>query len=158
MLFTVELEFLPFGFVIVYVGAIAILFLFVVMMLSIKLTSYSNPFFGSFTILAFFFASLYSCIYVAFNSPFVHAAVSTERFHRGVSWLFSVDILSNVEVLGHVLYTYYFLLLLISGIVLLVAMVGSISLTLQYTRKPKTQFLFRQLSRKVYNALFLLQN
>ena len=45
MLFVLQLEFIPLTFIIVYVGAIAILFLFVVMMLDIKVTSKSNDFF-----------------------------------------------------------------------------------------------------------------
>jgi len=44
-LFILQLEFIPLTFIIVYVGAIAILFLFVVMMLDIKVTSKSNDFF-----------------------------------------------------------------------------------------------------------------
>ena len=158
MLFTVELDFLPLGFVIVYVGAIAILFLFVVMMLSIKLTSLSNPFFNSLPVLLFFLVGFYTCVYVAFSSPFVYTTFLEDQQRRNISWALSIDVLSNVEALGHVLYTYYFILLLISGIVLLVAMVGSISLTLQFNKKLKSQFLFRQLSRKMYNALFLIQN
>ena len=46
MLFVLQLEFIPLTFIIVYVGAIAILFLFVVMMLDIKVTSKANDFFN----------------------------------------------------------------------------------------------------------------
>ncbi|MEL6163893.1 MAG: NADH-quinone oxidoreductase subunit J, partial [Cyanobacteria bacterium J06628_3] len=56
------------------------------------------------------------------------------------------------------LYTNYFIFFLISGIILLVAMIGAIVLTLQFNKNVKNQLIFRQLSRSSNNAVFLVQN
>jgi NADH-quinone oxidoreductase subunit J len=63
-----------------------------------------------------------------------------------------------MEVLGRVLYTNFFFFFLLAGIILLVAMIGSIVLTLQHNKKVKNQFLFRQLSRDSQKAIFLICN
>jgi len=48
---------------------------------------------------------------------------------------------TNLEALGQLLYTYYFVYFLIAGMILLVAMVGAIVLTLQFNKTVKNQFL-----------------
>ena len=157
MFFTLQLEFIPLSFIIVYVGAIAILFLFVVMMLDIKVTSVYSNFFKYLPITSMIGGGLFFAIYFRLKADFTFP-VSTEFPYSNVSWFYSVDKVSNIEAIGQVLYTHYFIYFLISGIILLVAMIGAVSLTLQFNKKVKNQFLFRQLSRKAYNALFLVQN
>jgi NADH-quinone oxidoreductase subunit J len=157
MLFLLQLEFLPLSFIIVYVGAIAILFLFVVMMLDIKVTSKSNDFFkylpiGGFVGSLFVFEilnSLDSCFVMPINSG---------TLGRSSSWVYSLDKATNIEALGQLLYTYYFIYFLIAGMILLVAMVGAIVLTLQHNKTVKNQLFFRQLSRNANSAIFLARN
>jgi NADH-quinone oxidoreductase subunit J len=75
-----------------------------------------------------------------------------------VSWVSTVDKVTNLEALGQLLYTYYFIYFLIAGIILLVAMVGAIVLTLQFNKTVKNQLIFRQLSRSADSAVFLARN
>ena len=64
-----------------------------------------------------------------------------------MDWLGMVDSLSNTEAVGQVLYTYYFVFLLIAGLVLFVSMLGAIMLTLRLTNNADYQDLTKQLSR-----------
>jgi NADH-quinone oxidoreductase subunit J len=153
MLFVLQLEFIPLTFIIVYVGAIAILFLFVVMMLDIKVTSKSNDFFkylpiGGLVGGLFIFEVLNTLNY-SFIIPNKDNIVNTFT-----SWISTVDKVTNLEALGQLLYTYYFIYFLISGIILLVAMLGAIVLTLQFNKTVKNQLIFRQLSRNADSAVF----
>ena len=157
MLFLLELEFIPLTFIIVYVGAIAILFLFVVMMLDIKIASKSTDFFkylpiGCLVGGGFFFETF--CLLEANLTVPSNLSLSSNNF----SWFYIVDKVSNIEALGQLLYTNYFIFFLISGIILLVAMIGAIVLTLQFNKNVKNQLIFRQLSRSSNNAVFLVQN
>lgn len=157
MFFILQLEFLPLSLIIVYVGAIAILFLFVVMMLDIKVTSSSNNFFKYLPITSVIGGGVFFVVFFRLKTDFVFPGYPEMPFHA-VSWFYSIDKMPNIEAIGQVLYTHYFILFLISGIILLVAMIGAVSLTLQFNKKVKNQFLFRQLSRKAVNALFIIQN
>jgi NADH-quinone oxidoreductase subunit J len=157
MLFVLQLEFIPLTFIIVYVGAIAILFLFVVMMLDIKVTSKSNDFFkylpiGGLVGGLFIFEVLNTLNY-SFIIPNKDNIVNTFT-----SWISTVDKVTNLEALGQLLYTYYFIYFLISGIILLVAMLGAIVLTLQFNKTVKNQLIFRQLSRNADSAVFLARD
>ena len=157
MLFVLQLEFIPLTFIIVYVGAIAILFLFVVMMLDIKVTSKSNDFFkylpiGGLVGGLFIFEVLNTLNY-SFIIPNKSNIVNTFT-----SWISTVDKVTNLEALGQLLYTYYFIYFLISGIILLVAMLGAIVLTLQFNKTVKNQLIFRQLSRNADSAVFLARD
>jgi len=157
MLFVLQLEFIPLTFIIVYVGAIAILFLFVVMMLDIKVTSKSNDFFkylpiGSLVGGLFIFEVLNTLNY-SFIVP-----NKSDTANTFISWISTVDKVTNLEALGQLLYTYYFIYFLISGIILLVAMLGAIVLTLQFNKTVKNQLIFRQLSRNADSAVFLARD
>lgn len=156
LLFLLEIEFVSLLFVLVYVGAIAVLFLFVVMMLDIKVTKYENDFLiylpiGSFLGIIFFLE-----VFLTFHENFVPFSPLTTR-ELYVNWLDSMDSLSNLEVLGQLLYTYYFFYFLIAGIILLLAMIGAIVLTLNFTQKAKHQFVFKQILREKRNSIYLIK-
>lgn len=61
---------------------------------------------------------------------------------------------SSLESIGLVLYTKYFVVFLLSGIILLLAMIGSIFITLNYDAYNKKQHIFQQVSRNAANAVF----
>jgi NADH-quinone oxidoreductase subunit J len=157
MLFILQLEFLPLSFIIVYVGAIAILFLFVVMMLDIKVTSKSNDFFKYLPIGGFVGSLFVFEILNSLGSSFV-VPINSGAYGRSSSWVHAIDKATNIEALGQLLYTYYFIYFLIAGMILLVAMVGAIVLTLQHNKTVKNQLFFRQLSRNANSAIFLARN
>jgi SNF family Na+-dependent transporter len=62
-----------------------------------------------------------------------------------------------MEVLGQLIYTYYFYLFLVCSLILLVAMIGCIVLTLHHKAHVKRQEIFKQVSRNVQTAISLKQ-
>lgn len=149
-----KLEFLALVFVMVYVGAVAVLFLFVVMMLNIKVTgglglfSFKTfyAFLGSFLLLALFNKFVEESFfgfkdYLYFESP-------SEVFFNSSNLHFNrMDCLSNIDVIGQVLYNYFTPCFLIAGLLLLTSMVGAIVLTLNFSSDRKNELFYRQLSR-----------
>lgn len=141
-------EFLGLIFIIVYVGAIAVLFLFVVMMLNVKI--HENIFVKLFSknirnsILALFFIYLVSVIlFIYLNSIFHSQNVNTEFNNSALLF----DALHNIDILGQVLYNYYLICFLVAGLILLVALIGAIVLTLRFNRVHKSQITSKQLAR-----------
>lgn len=134
--------------IIIYVGAIAVLFLFVIMMLNIKDSDLGLSIFGflnskiSRFSLAVFFLSLF---YFFINSKLSKHFLVLDSLSMD---LFSLDDLNHLQIIGQVLYNYHIDLFLIAGIVLLVALLGSIALTFD----PKVigkgpQIINKQISR-----------
>ena len=66
--------------------------------------------------------------------------------------------LSNVEILGQLMYTYYFYFFIVAGFILLVAMVGAIILTMQAQANVRRQQIFQQVSRNMESAIFLVND
>jgi NADH-quinone oxidoreductase subunit J len=137
LLILVQLDFFAMIFLVVYVGGIAVLFLFVVMMINIKIEqTYSNVFRSLPVYLPI--ATLIGCIFLLeifmiINCDLVPISLSELESLGAFSfteWAFLVQEASNIEAIGQLLYTYFCSAFLISSIILLVSMVGCISLTL----------------------------
>ena len=143
-------EFLAMILVIVYVGAVAVLFLFVVMMLDINTLGMREGFLQylplgglvGIILLAELTAVIGGWVFV----PDVEEALQT-------SGAATAPGLTNTEALGRVLYTDYVYLFQAAGIVLLVAIVGSIMLTLRTRPDVRRQVVARQLERTKANSL-----
>jgi len=149
LLFILDVEFLGIIFIIIYVGAIAILFLFIVMMLNNKILSFDpkNYYIIFFLIISVFLIQTSSTLletFKQFNNKSIYLQLSS----------FSTDNLSNLNLLGQVLFNYYNSCFLLAGIVLLVAMIGAIVLSLNFEVNCKTQILYRQLSRSESSFYF----
>jgi len=137
-------EFLAFILMIVYVGAVAVLFLFVVMMLDIDFRELRQGFVRYLPIgAAVGFLLLVELITTVI--AWVSVPVVTPPPLAG-----SVD---NVHALGRVLYTDYFYPFQVSGLILLVAMIGAIVLTLRHKKDARRQRLSQQLNRPVGDVL-----
>nr|YP_010027343.1 NADH dehydrogenase subunit 6 [Sarcopeltis skottsbergii]QOS04464.1 NADH dehydrogenase subunit 6 [Sarcopeltis skottsbergii] len=144
-------EFFSFMLIIVYVGAIAVLFLFVVMMLNVKVDSINISLSSlwpigllAFTILlSQFFSSFYELDLIKFQ----------EKELSLVSWASENLNLTNIKVIGKVLYTHFNLLFLICGLILLVAMIGVIVLTMHQRVDVKKQQIVLQLARIPTNVV-----
>jgi len=156
LLFLLEVEFISLLFVLVYVGAIAVLFLFVVMMLDIKITKYEKDLLFYLPIGSFLGIIFLLEVFLGLQENLVPLLPSSSR-EIYTDWLGIVDSLTNLDVLGQILYTYYFFYFLIAGVILLVAMVGAIVLTLNFTQKAKHQFVFRQILRQKKNSMYLIK-
>ena len=137
-------EFLAMILIIVYVGAVAVLFLFVVMMLDFK-TSLEKD-----NILQYMPIGL--LIGLVFIAELVIVLINTRLDLSNIQILsnpldnFSDQ--SNTEAIGSILYTNYVLYFQLSGVILLVAMVGSIVLTLRDREGVKRQIISEQVDRK----------
>lgn len=154
ILFLFNSEFLGVTFVIIYVGAIAVLFLFIIMMLNVKRTITSFNFKHIFAFLmgtafvigiAYFFYENEICEFL--NKIVLFKYNIDNRYLAKESNDFSFDHLGNITILGQSLFNYYSPAFLLAGLILLVALVGAVSLTLNFNTYKKNQVTFRQLSR-----------
>jgi len=153
LLILLGVEFLAMIFLVVYVGAIAVLFLFVVIILQIKLSEIEDELFQYLPIGAFIGMFFLLERFVVLNQDFIPLL----RFENSVDyldWSSKIDDFTNLHALGQTLYTHYLLYFLLAGIVLLVAIIAAIGLTINVQQESKRQLIFQQLSRKVENAIF----
>lgn len=151
LLFLLECEFLAFLFIVVYVGAIAILFLFAIMMLESKLNNLSKNTIKYFPIGILFSIVLLLPILNVVNTFFVDSSSVSDSFYVNnyQNWYDLIDSTYDVNVYGQILYSYFALQLLIAGLILLVVLIGVVSLTNSYEKQTRQQSTFRQLSRTV---------
>jgi NADH-quinone oxidoreductase subunit J len=137
-------EFLAMLLVVVYVGAVAVLFLFVVMMLDVDFTALRQGF------ARYMPLGLVIGAFLAAEMILVSTAVATRGAARDSDTPMAsgagVDI-SNVEAIGRVLYTDYIYFFQAAGLVLLVAMIGAIVLTLRHKPGVKRQIIMDQVLR-----------
>ena len=132
-------EFLAMILVIVYVGAVAVLFLFVVMMLDINFVKLREGFLQYLP----FGALLGIFLIIELGILFLTKSFSENSLSKFVE-LPIMNEVENTKLIGQVLYTNYFYLFQISGLILLVAMVGSITLTLRDRGQVKRQDISQQ--------------
>ncbi len=139
-------EFLAMLLVVVYVGAVAVLFLFVVMMLDVDFVELKQG-----TLRYWPFALLVGAILLA-----ELALVSVAGITSGIRTPDpSPGATTNTEAIGRVLYTDYLLLFQLSGIVLLIAMIGAIVLTLRHRPHVRRQDVSKQTARRRKDAVEL---
>jgi NADH-quinone oxidoreductase subunit J len=151
LLFLFENEFLALFFLIIYLGAIAILFLFVVMMLDIKYRDLQTSRLYL-PVGALVGITLLVEIYGAFSKVFSKDTnVSALEHNSYINWYDNLDALSDIYVLGQIFYTHYVLQILMAGLILYLAVIGVAFLTVKSAfakSEKREQSLFRQLSRK----------
>lgn len=187
-----NVEFIAITFLIVYVGAIAVLFLFVVMMLNIKILELDEVFWkyipvglviSSIFLLQIFYYVFSFSISEVFSLFFFDGYYSVKKLNLLYSQRENLDALvvvsktidclamvkpdycgvnssfvfelTNTEMLGWVVYTYTFFVFLVIGLILLVAMVGSIVLVLNQNINIKRQLIFRQTLRNLNSSVIL---
>jgi len=140
-------EFLAMILVIVYVGAVAVLFLFVVMMLDIDFTQLREGFQRYLPVgLAVASVLLLELFFVLGGRQIAPGAMTAHLAPSAVA-------LTNTDAIGRVLYTDYVLLFQLAGLVLLVAMIGAIVLTLRDRHASRRQNVGRQTARSVAETL-----
>ena len=127
-------EFLAMILIVVYVGAVAVLFLFVVMMLDINFIKLREGFLQYLPIGTLVGIILLTELIIIFLSKNI---TSSGLVNYSTYPIFSSS--SNTKDIGFLLYTKYFYLFQISGLILLVAMIGSIVLTLRQREGVKKQ-------------------
>lgn len=140
-------EFFAFLLLIVYVGAIAVLFLFIIMMLNIKSSDRVKSLWvmlpaGTILFLTIMFQ------FITYLKTFFKLVKKVDLHQQyWINW-FSKNIYSyNVEMIGKVLYTSYSFPFILSGCVLLISMIGVIVLTMHQRANVKKQLIANQLER-----------
>ena len=144
-------EYLGMIMLIVYVGAVAVLFLFVVMMLNVA--KQKNTWFKSSTNSAHIPIGLLVSIIIFFE---VIIVIGGWKYKPELSNKIVVSDITNTHSIGNVLYTDYIHLFQLSGMVLLVAMIGAIVLTFRKREGLKRQSYFKQLSRERNDGVSLI--
>ena len=140
-------EFLAMMLIVVYVGAVAVLFLFVVMMLDVDFAELRQ--------------GILQYLPIGFVVGFIFMA---ELVAVGAAWVIRPNVpqaisspipstITNTEALGRVLYTEYVYYFQASGIVLLIAMIGAIVLTLRHKPNVKRQNISDQVARTPETAI-----
>ena len=145
-------EFLGIIMLIVYVGAVAVLFLFVVMMLNVKeqttKRSSRKGFINNVSVGLVVGAIIFLELLVV---------IGGWKYKENFVPLSEINLnLSNAHALGNVLYTKYIHLFQISGMILLVSMIGAITLTFKRKENIKRQNYFSQIEREKVNAISLI--
>jgi NADH-quinone oxidoreductase subunit J len=147
-------EFLGMIMLIVYVGAVAVLFLFVVMMLNVA--QQKNQWFTSTDSSKHIPIGLIVSILIFFELIIV---IGGWKFKPDLVTSMQLDIdltLSNTHAIGEVLYTDYIHVFQLSGMILLVAMIGAIILTFRERKGLKRQNYFSQISRDASDGVELV--
>jgi NADH-quinone oxidoreductase subunit J len=146
-------EFLAMILVIVYVGAVLVLFLFVVMMLDVDFAELRQGFLQYLPIGAFLGIVLLVELVLVVGTwvigPDVQQAIATP--------IPPIASTLNAEALGHVLYTRYVYFFQAAGVVLLVAMVGAIVLTLHHKPNVRRQNIAGQIARTKSTAIDIVK-
>lgn len=155
LLILLGLDFFAMIFLVVYVGAIAVLFLFVVMMLNIKLAEINEkklrylPIGGLLGLLFLFEVFLIVdndlIPLIVSKDPQLLKNLSSIDF---VEWSTLINNVTNIEAIGQCMYTFYFYFFLLASLILLVAMIGAIVLTMHKGVHIKRQKVFEQNNRE----------
>ena len=148
-------EFLGMIMLIVYVGAVAVLFLFVVMMINLgdseKVSALRKGFINNISVGSVVGIIIFLEILVA---------IGGWKYKDNFSPLSSLNIdsqVTNTHAIGNVLYTDYIHLFQISGMILLIGMIGAITLTFNKKENIKRQSYFKQISRDKKSAVTLVE-
>ena len=147
-------EFIGMIMLIVYVGAVAVLFLFVVMMLNVA--QQKNEWFSSTESVSHIPIGLLVSLIIFFELIIV---IGGWKYKPDVVDTINLSISSeftNTESLGNVIYTDYIHLFQISGMILLVAMIGAIVLTFRQRSGLKRQSYINQISRERNDSVTLV--
>lgn len=140
-------EFLAMILVVVYVGAVAVLFLFIVMLLDVDFARMRQG----------FVQYLPQGALIAFivGAQLVYVVSGWGRSPNAAAAATPSGMLSNTAALGKVLYTHYFYFFQAAGMILFTAMIGAIVLTLHHKQGVKRQDIGAQVGRKIEAAIEL---
>ena len=147
-------EFLGMIMLIVYVGAVAVLFLFVVMMLNVSLQK--NKWFKTSSLNKHIPIGLLVSLIIFFELIVVVGGWKYKPELLETSEFLNISETTNTHSLGSVLYTDYIHLFQLSGMILLIAMIGAIVLTFRKRAGLKRQSDFSQISRERSDSIDLV--
>jgi NADH:ubiquinone oxidoreductase subunit 6 (subunit J) len=166
LLLLLGVEFIAMLFLVVYVGAITVLFLFVIMMLNIKIIELNERFIkylpvGFFIGLIFILEILFlinnnlTSEHLSLIDMYVNNNnyILLNNYFINLNNYFEITSLTNLEQISNVLYTKFVYLFVLAGIILLIAMIGAIILTLNQKLENKRQDYYIQTNRQLNLAI-----
>jgi NADH-ubiquinone oxidoreductase chain 6 len=154
------INFIGLSYILVYVGAVSILFLFILMLINIRISELvsntSNSLvLGALVIYIFFTNIEYIIQYVSASAevdmlhliPNFNLLVNNYDYNNiilknsvAVYWDGNLSQISHISTIGNIIYTNYFIWLILSSIILLLAMIGAIIITITDNKPTKTVF------------------
>jgi len=140
-------EFLAMILIVVYVGAVAVLFLFVIMMLDVDFAELKQGFLQLLPIGSLIGACVMIELFMVLGSWAIGGSAPSNLATK------TPQDISNTFALGQVIYTQYAYLFQAAGLILLTAMIGSIVLTLRHKEGVKRQVIADQNARNAANAI-----
>ena len=146
-------EFLAMILVVVYVGAVAVLFLFVVMMLDVDFAELRQGFLQYLPV----GATIGLILCVELIAVLAGTVIDAQSAAEAVIPIPPIAEKSNIQAIGEVLYTKYIYFFQTAGLVLLVAMIGAIVLTLRHKENVKRQNINEQVARSPETAIEVVQ-
>ena len=166
LLFMLSLEFLPVSFLIVYVGAILVIFLFVIMMLNVKVSELRQEkrhyipatiFIGLVYLFELFLLLQGNFVPIFFlstlNAPFISDFITQSLYSKGADLALCITCEHNTSELGSLIFVDYYTHFIVGGFVLLLAMVAVIVLTLLKRFVSKPQNVYAQVLRDFNSAI-----
>lgn len=141
LMLLVDLDFFAMIFLVVYVGAIAVLFLFVVMMLDIRLAEIQENALRYLPIGALISLIFFLEVFVILDKDLVPLLGHQQTAEI---YVWTEQSFSTIQALGQVLYTTYVYYFLVASLILLVAMIGAIVVTMQKGVAVKKQEVYEQ--------------
>jgi len=155
LLLLLHVEFLAFLILIVYLGAIAVLFLFVIMMFNIHILESRDNILRYLPLVLLIFGIIIEISYLTNNLFLEKEIISLKEIeYTYKDWyelLFSKD---NIIVIS-IIYNYYFYYFILASLILLIAMIGAIILALNFKMELKNQSYYMQNNKNLYNSLVL---
>lgn len=164
LLFLFNFEFLPIAFLVIYVGAIAVLFLFVLMMLNIKLAELQENYSSFIPVAAVFGVVFLVELLFLFRAEFVFLDVPSQNSLLFLSEFIEVSsnnlsfshffcLNSNLKTIAFSIFNDHLFAFLIAGYILLLALVVAIILTIQKSFVSKTQNVYSQILADYNNTV-----
>ena len=156
LLILLEVDYLAMVLLIVYVGAIAVLFLFVIMLLNLKVVELQENFYRYLPLSGFlaliFLLEVFLLLQKEFNG-LSFWSTGLDYF----SWINSFfDFGTSLDKLSVLIYNYFFFLFILCGLLLFVAMIGAIVLTVFQSSYVKKQDIIIQLQRDIKKTVVVL--
>jgi len=143
-----RMEFMALTYIVVYVGAIAVLFLFVIMMLDIRVAEITS--------LAYNYLLISALILTIIGTQFTNLFLelfSTTFPSTKPRVIDLVDPLSNIIIIGQFIYLYAVVPFIMLGFILLIVMLGAIMITMGHDEENRRQNTFEQSDRLLGNAV-----
>jgi NADH-quinone oxidoreductase subunit J len=133
--------------IIIYVGAIAVLFLFVVMLLNLKLMK--QEIINKAILVSIMTMGLFALIYIAIKNLIIDTDPITYNFISNTSshTMLYYDTITNLELIGQFLFNEHIFSLVLIGLILLVPLIGAVTLTRDYSKVKHSSIVLHQLSR-----------